>query len=169
MIPSLEMAIIVIHCIKGEPAVKVQRMLDVPGEDYKHSDHFTKQPLQAAVEYTPFKPQKEAKPEKKDETTGEITQDKQEGYDAEPAIMPIRHQPEVLENQCLKFYLLSLDSKRVNSTEADKFLATLKTQKPKQTCSNYLDEFVINYENYSHLKWSTEELEGIKYQPADQY
>ena len=34
MIPSLEMASIVIHCIRGEPAVKVKRMLDVPHPNY---------------------------------------------------------------------------------------------------------------------------------------
>ena len=161
MIPSLEMASIVIHCIKGEPAVKVQRMLDVHGEDYKHSDHFREQPLQEVVKYTPFKPRVAAKPEIKDQTTGKITQKKEEAQDAEPAIMPIRHRPKVTSDQCLKYYLLDLYAKRVNLTEADKFLATFKAQKPKQTCSNYLDEFVINYENYAHLKWSTEELNGV--------
>ena len=45
--------------------------------------------------------------------------------------------------------------------EADKFLTTFKTQKPKQTCSNYLDEFVINYENYAHMKWTPQQLNGI--------
>ena len=34
MIPSLEMGSIVIHCIRGEPAIKVKRMLDVPGLNY---------------------------------------------------------------------------------------------------------------------------------------
>ena len=166
MIPSLEMASIVIHCIKGEAAVKVQRMIDVPGEDYKHSDHFREQPLQKAVKYTPFKPRVPAKPEVKDQTTQAIIQEKEEAVDAEPAIMPIRHQPEVKSNQCLKYYLLDLYAKRVNLTEADKFLATFKTQKPRQTCSNYLDEFAINYENYAHLKWDIKEFNGVKYQAA---
>ena len=56
MIPSLEMASIVIHSIKGEPQVKVQRMLDVPGDDYKHSNHFKEQPKQDAVPYSKYKP-----------------------------------------------------------------------------------------------------------------
>ena len=30
-----------------------------------------------------------------------------------------------------------------------------------------MDEFAINYENYAHLKWSLEELNGIKHQPAE--
>ena len=81
--------------------------------------------------------------------------------------MPVRFQPEVLPHQCLKFYLLDLYQKRVNLTDADKFLATFKTQKPKQTCSNYMDEFAINYENYAHLKWSLEELNGIEHQAAE--
>ena len=102
MIPSLEMASIVIHCIKGEPAVKVQRMLDVPGADYKHSNHFKEQALQEAVEYTKFKPRVDAKAEVKDDATGEALQEKVIGKDAEPAIMPVRYQPEVFPHQCLK-------------------------------------------------------------------
>ena len=70
MIPSLEMASIVIHCIKGEPQVKVQRMLDVPGEDYKHSNHFREQEHQEAVPYTKYKPRVDAKKEVKDPVTG---------------------------------------------------------------------------------------------------
>ena len=54
MIPSLEMAAIVIHCLKGEPFIKAQRMLDVPGEDYPNSDHFTEQDLQKPVKYKPY-------------------------------------------------------------------------------------------------------------------
>lgn len=159
MIPSLEMASIIIHCIKGEPKIKIQRMLDVPGEDYKHADHFDEQPEQKAVPYSPFKPRRE----KKDAVTdanGAVTEPAIEPRDAEPAIMPVRFQPKVEPEKCLKAYLLKLYSKRVNLTEADKFLATFKTQKPRQTCSNYLDEFAINYENYAHLKWTPDELKG---------
>ena len=72
MIPSLEMASIVIHCIKGEAAVKVQRMLDVPGTEYKHSNHFKEQPHQEAVPYTKFKPRVDAKEEVKDPVSGAI-------------------------------------------------------------------------------------------------
>ena len=61
MIPLLEMASVVIHSIKGEPQVKVQRMLDVPGDDYKHSNHFREQEHQEAVPYTKFKPRVGAK------------------------------------------------------------------------------------------------------------
>ena len=43
MIPSLEMASIVIHSIKGEPQIKVQRMLEVGGDDYIHANHFKEQ------------------------------------------------------------------------------------------------------------------------------
>ena len=46
--------------------------------------------------------------------------------------------------------------KKVNLLEAEKFLNTFKLQKPKQTCSNYIDEFIIHYENYSHMKWTKE-------------
>ena len=53
MIKSLEMASIVIFCIRGEPAIKVRRMLDVPGTKYIHSNHFSAQPVQEKVDYKP--------------------------------------------------------------------------------------------------------------------
>ena len=166
MIPSLEMASIVIHSIKGEPQIKVQRMLEVGGDDYIHANHFKEQIKQEAVPYTKYKPRVPAKKEIKHPTTGVVTQEAEAARDAEPAIMPVRYQPEVKKNQCLKFYLLNLYQKRLNLSDADKFLTTFKTQKPKQTCSNYLDEFAINFENYAHLKWSLKELNGVKHKAA---
>ena len=166
MIPSLEMAAIVMHCLLGEPFIKVQRMLDVPGEDYVNSDHFTEQEKQEAVKYTPYKPRVNAEPEEKDPTTQLVTKKAVLQRDAEPAISPVRFQPKVLPTQCLKYYLLDLYGKTVNLTDADKFLSTFKTQKPRQTCSNYLDEFVINYENYAHMKWTLKELNGVKAKEA---
>ena len=166
MIPSLEMAAIVMHCLLGEPFIKVQRMLDVPGEDYVNSDHFTEQEKQEAVKYTPYKPRVNAEPEEKDPITQVVTKKAVLQRDAEPAISPVRFQPKVLPTQCLKYYLLDLYGKTVNLTDADKFLSTFKTQKPRQTCSNYLDEFVINYENYAHMKWTLKELNGVKAKEA---
>ena len=61
MIPSLEMASIVITCVHGEPATKIQRMLTAPGDDYLNADHFAEQEEQKAVKYTPYKPRTEAK------------------------------------------------------------------------------------------------------------
>ena len=166
MIPSLEMASIVMHCLLGEPFIKVQRMLDVPGEDYVNSDHFTEQEEQKAVKYTPYKPRVNAQPEEKDPLTNVVTKKEVKQKDAEPAIAPVRYQPKVTPTNCLKAYLLELYGKTVNLTDADKFLSTFKTQKPRQTCSNYLDEFVINYENYAHMKWKLTELNGVKAKDA---
>ena len=166
MIPSLEMASIVIHCLKGEPFIKAQRMLDVPGEDYPNSDHFTEQEEQKSVKYKPYKARVPAQKEIRDSVTNTITQKEEEEKDAEPSVAPVRFQPKVTAEQCLKAYLLELYGKRINLSEADKFLSTFKTQKPRQTCSNYLDEFVINYENYAHMKWTLLELNGVKAKAA---
>ena len=43
MIKSLEMACIITHCIKGEPAIKLKRMLDVESDIYKNADHYCEQ------------------------------------------------------------------------------------------------------------------------------
>ena len=187
MIPSLEMASIVIHCIRGEPAIKVRRMLDVPGENYIHSDHFCEQPYQQAVPYSPYR---ERVPEVHEvdlvqgveaadavianELLGIVAADEQifvqhvdhvahaDEIPARPAIMPVRHQPNVLHDQCLKHYLTTIYQKQVNLSEAEKFLNTFKLQKPRQTCSNFMDTFAINYENFAHMKWSTVQLYGVR-------
>jgi hypothetical protein len=169
MIESLEMGSIVIHCIRGDPARKVRRMLDVPGLNYVHSDHYSQQEEQVAVAYQPYRERREAGvapdliPEGKP-NAGAVNPDAGEELEMRPArsaILPVRFQPFVAADHCLKHYLLTLYAKRVNLAEAEKFLNTFKTQKPKQTCSNYLDEFVINYENYAHMKWTPQQLNGI--------
>ena len=50
MIESLEMCQIIIQNILGEPKRKVQRMLDVPGDEYPNADH-----LQEEQKWSPFK------------------------------------------------------------------------------------------------------------------
>jgi hypothetical protein len=165
MIQSLEMASIIIHCIKGEPAIKVRRMLDVPGNNYINADHYCEQPLQKAVVYQAYRERApaiqavDAQPDADPPVEAVVHVP---GVEARPAILPVRFQPLVAPNQCLRHYLLQLYGKRVNLSEADRFLNTFKLQKPKQTCSNYLDEFVINYENYAHLKWTPIQLNGIQ-------
>ena len=194
MVPSLEMAAIITHCIRGEPAIKVKRWLDVPGVDYINADHYNAQPVQIAVEYQPYQecieavlhvPAVVAVPEQP------LVQAVEEDLDqippvhaqeeipfqpavigvpevvavprraARPAILPRRYQPRVLANQCLKHYLTLTYQKRINLSEADKFLTTFKNQKPRQTCSNFLDEFIIHYENYAHMKWTIEQIDGV--------
>ena len=49
MIPSLEMGSIIIHSVRGEPARKIRRMLDVPGTTYENANHYCEQPQQDAV------------------------------------------------------------------------------------------------------------------------
>ena len=187
MIPSLEMASIVIHSIRGEPAIKVRRMLDVPGENYINADHFCEQPLQEAIAYTPFR---EARDEIEEvlfvqglEQVDEVIEDVAQGIEAvapvifraqveavvpqpaiaaRPTINPVRHQPEVRADQCLKHYLTRIYKKEINLSEAERFLNTFKTQKPRQTCSNFLDEFVIHFENFAYLKWNTLQLDGVQ-------
>ena len=66
MIQSLEMGSILIHCVTGEPAVKIRRMLEVPGDHYKHADHFCEQKLQTSITYTPYVPRQEKEDEIKE-------------------------------------------------------------------------------------------------------
>ena len=122
MIRSLEMACIISHCIRGEPAIKLKRMTDVESESYVNADHYCKQEAQEEQKYEPYREHKKAAD----------TLDNVEVF-ARPAIDPRRAEPKVEEDKCLKAYLLKLYTKTVNLQEAEKYLNTFKTQKPKQT------------------------------------
>ena len=150
MIPSLEMACVITHCIKGEPSIKVKRMQDVESEIYVHADHYCEQDKQEEQKYLPYREHKKAA----DNNGVELT--------ARPAIEPRRAEPEVKKDECLKAYLLKIYRKTVSLQEAEKYLSTFRTQKPKQTCSNFIDEFIIHFENYSHMRWSKEDRETGK-------
>ena len=54
MIESLEMCQIMIYNISGEPKRKVQRMLDVPGDEYPNADHWCEQTLQQEQKWSPY-------------------------------------------------------------------------------------------------------------------
>ena len=143
MVKSLEMGTIVACCIRGEPAIKIRRMLDVPGTIYKHSNHYSKQPLQEKKDFEPYRDHVPKGPNQEVEIL------------SRPATMAVRAEPEVTEEKCLKWYLLQIYKKKIDMNDAEKFLATFKTQKQKQTCSNFIDQFVIYYENYSCQRWTT--------------
>ena len=165
LIPSLEMAAIVIHCIRGEPSTKVRRLLDVAGKKYPNADHFDKQKQQKAQAYQPYKPAQKisatAMIEAGDEALGDIGAEhphRNTMVEAKPSVSPVREQPEVLETHCLKAYLLEIYKKKINLEESTRFLNTFKKQRSKQTCSNFLDEFAINYDRYSYMRWTDDEL-----------
>ena len=203
-IHSLEMASILINSIRGEPAIKVKRMLDVPGDNYINSDHFGPQPLQEPIPYQAYRERVAAVPHQQgvefvagivavqavDAVDEILADDDHEAADAveaieaiegveqvdevehiegaaeiqaRPAILSVRHQPLVTADHCLRHYLTQLYQKRLNLSDATAFLNTFKKQKKKQTCSNYVDEFVIKYTNYAHLKWTVEHMEGVAF------
>ena len=85
-------------------------MLDVPGTKYKHSNHFSEQKEQKKVDYAPYRehiPKSSTQPEEQL---------------SRPAIMPMRAEPEVEEDHCLKAYLLEIYKKKIDITDAEKFL-----------------------------------------------
>ena len=100
MIKLLEMASIVIYCIRGEPAIKVRRMLDVPGTKYKHSNHYSEQPEQKAVDYQSYR---EHIPKSATQPEDQLSR---------PAIMPMRAEPKVEKEKCLRVYLLQIFKKK---------------------------------------------------------
>ena len=166
MIPSLEMAAITTFSIKGEPLIKIRRMLEIPGDKYENADHFYEQPEQQAQPYQPYQPPEDIPADRKleagEEGLGPIGTLHPKAGKTIPAIpmqIPIRYQPKVEKDKCLKHYLLTIYKKKVNLEEATKFLNSFRKQKLKQTCSNFLDEFVINYDRYTYMRWTDEEIQ----------
>jgi hypothetical protein len=77
-----------------------------------------------------------------------------------PTVPAVREQVAVAANNCLKAYLLHTFQKRINITAAEKFLATFRTQQPKQTCIDFIDQFMIKFEYYITVRWTAAEREA---------
>jgi hypothetical protein len=168
MIESLEMCQIIIHNISGEPKRKVQRMLDVPGDEYPNADHWCQQPLQEEQKWSPYKHRVVGSAAVVDVANPANNRDEVLDVLAVPEIQPKRYQPEIPEDKCLRFYLLNIYKKKIDMAASGRFLDKFKKQKPRQTCSNFLDELVINYDTYSHQRWTAEQLQtNGDYRKAD--
>lgn len=168
MIESLEMCQIIIHNILGEPKRKVQRMLDVPGDEYPNADHWCQQPLQEEQKWSPYKHRVVGSAAVVDVANPANNRDEVLDVLAVPEIQPKRYQPEIPEDKCLRFYLLNIYKKKIDMAASGRFLDKFKKQKPRQTCSNFLDELVINYDTYSHQRWTAEQLQtNGDYRKAD--
>ena len=159
MIESLEMCQIMIYNILGEPKRKVQRMLDVPGDEYPNANHWCEQPLQPEQKWSPFKPRVVGRDAVVDADNPANNRDAIADVMAVPELQAKRHQPAIPANKCLRYYLLEIYKKKIDMAASGKFLDKFKKQKPRQTCSNFLDELVINYDNYSHQRWTPEQLQ----------
>ena len=65
-----------------------------------------------------------------------------------PPVPAVREQVAGAANNCLRAYLLHTFQKRIDITAAEKFLATFRTQQEKQTCTAFIDVFMIKFEYY---------------------
>ena len=64
LIPSLEMGMIVIYNLKGEPYIRAKRWRDTMDVDPEriNADHWREQPFQAATPFMPYQPLQMAQP-----------------------------------------------------------------------------------------------------------
>ena len=163
LVPPLEMGMIVINSLKGEPYILARRWretMDINPERV-NADHWSEQPHQGATPFLPYLPLQLAQPfiaqrpagigpdgQPDINDPGHQGQPQVEYQPMRPIVPAVREQPEVDENHCLKAYLLLTFQKRINIAAADRFLATFKTQKQKQTCSVFVDLFIMKFEYY---------------------
>ena len=148
LIPSLEMGMIVIYNLKGEPYIRAKRWRDTMDVDPEriNADHWREQPFQAATPFMPYQPLQMAQPLIQARPAGvdihgnpDINDPGHPGQpqlpfiEMRPPVPAVREQVAVDANHCLKAYLLHTFQKRIDITAAEKFLATFRTQQPKQT------------------------------------
>jgi hypothetical protein len=59
LIPSLEMGMIVITCLQGEPYIRARRWIDTTDQDpdRPNADHWCKQQHQGATPFLPYEPE----------------------------------------------------------------------------------------------------------------
>ena len=172
LIPSLEMGMIIIHNLKGEPYIRAKRWRDTMDVDPEriNADHWREQPFQAATPFMPYQPLQMAQimiparpagidihgnPDPNDQ--GHPGQPQLPFIEMRPPVPAVREQVAVDANHCLKAYLLHTFQKRIDVTAAEKFLATFRTQQPKQTCTAFIDTFMVKFEYYITVRWTAAE------------
>ena len=174
LIPSLEMGMIVIYNLKGEPYIRAKRWRDTMDVDPEriNADHWREQPFQAATPFMPYQPLQMAQPLIQARPAGvdihgnpDINDPGHPGQpqlpfiEMRPPVPAVREQVAVDANHCLKAYLLHTFQKRIDITAAEKFLATFRTQQPKQTCTAFIDAFMVKFEYYITVRWTAAERE----------
>ena len=174
LIPSLEMGMIVIYNLKGEPYIRAKRWRDTMDVDPEriNADHWREQPFQAATPFMPYQPLQMAQPMIQARPAGIDIHGNQDPNDPghpgqpqlpyiemRPPVQAVREQVAVNANHCLKAYLLHTFQKRIDVTAAEKFLATFRTQQPKQTCTAFIDTFMVKFEYYITVRWTAAERE----------
>ena len=170
--PSLEMGMIVIHNLKGEPYIRARRWRDTMDVDPEraHADHWSEQPHQPATPFLAFMPMQVAQPLIAPRAAGVAQYGQPDANDPghpgqpelpfrpmRPNVPAVREQPLVDVNHCLRAYLLHTFQKRIDIAAADKYLSTFKTQKPRQTCGTFIDLFMTKFEYYITVRWSAAE------------
>ena len=175
MIPSLEMGAIVTQNLRKEPYTRAKRWRDTMTVDPEkiNADHWREQPYQAATPFLPYQPMQMAQnmiparpagidihgnPDPND--PGHPGQPQLPFIGMRPPVPAVREQVAVDMNYCLKAYLLHAFQKKVDITAAEKFLTTFKTQHPRQTCSNFIDVFMVRFEHYITRRWTIDEREA---------
>ena len=174
LIPSLEMGMIVIYNLKGEPYIRAKRWRDTMDVDPEriNADHWREQPFQAATPFMPYQPLQMAQPliqarpagvdihgNPDPNDPGHPGQPQLPFIEMRPPVPAVREQVAVDANHCLKAYLLHTFQKRIDITAAEKFLATFRTQQPKQTCTAFIDTFMVKFEYYITVRWTAAERE----------
>ena len=77
-----------------------------------------------------------------------------------PPVPAVREQVAVTADHCLKAYLLHTFQKRIDITAAEKFLATFRIQQAKQTCTDFIEVFMIKFEYYITVRWTAAKREA---------
>ena len=175
LIPSLEMGMIIIYNLKGEPYIRAKRWRDTMDIDPErvNADHWCQQDFQQASPFLHFIPMQQAqefiaaRPAGMN-AAGQIDPN-DPGHPGQPAlpyiamrppVPAVREQVAVDANHCLKSYLLHTFQKRIDITAAEKFLASFRTQQAKQTCTDFIDVFMTKFEYYITIRWTAAERDA---------
>ena len=172
------MGMIVIYNLKGEPYIRAKRWRDTMDVDPEriNADHWCEQDYQAATPFMPFQPMQLEQalilPRNPGIDVNGLEDENDPGHPGQPAlpyiamrppVPAVREQVAVTANNCLKAYLLHTFQKRIDITAAEKFLATFRTQQAKQTCTDFIDKFVIKFEYYVTVRWTAAEREALNF------
>jgi hypothetical protein len=175
LIPSLEMGMIIIYNLKGEPYTRAKRWRDTMDIDPErvNADHWCEQDFQPASPYMHFQPMQLAQEQILQRDAGIDVNGQPDPTDPghpgqvglpyiamRPPVPAVREQVAVTADHCLRAYLLHTFQKRIDINAAEKFLATFRTQQAKQTCTDFIDAFVTKFEYYTTVRWTAADREA---------
>ena len=171
-VSSWNVAKIVSENLLREEAALAKQRWDRDKDNYQHVSFWNEQdevPYRARVLYVPpTAPRAAVAPVGVPDTDGYIPGSPAVAFDpGQPELQPIREEPKVLPNKCLRTYLLQAFDKVMSQTAARQRFETYRMQPKNMSMRSFLNRLVIACKDYHSVKYTAEQREEQGYKEQE--